>query len=218
MHLVFEQVRTGGDRNFAYLLGDRDARQAVLVDPSYAPEVLVERARAQGLQVSFIVNTHGHADHIEGNERAVALTGARVAAHPDLAAAPADVAVADGQILDVGAFRLHCLHTPGHSADHIVVYEPFHRLLLTGDLIFVGKVGGTPTDEAARTEWKSLRRVLREVADETTLWPGHDYGVRPSSTIALERATNPFLQCPDDAAFLELKRDWPSFKARHGLK
>ena len=71
MELVFEQIRAGGDRNFGYLLGDRDARQAVLIDPSYSPEVFVGRADEQQLTVTHIINTHGHEDHINGNATAV---------------------------------------------------------------------------------------------------------------------------------------------------
>jgi glyoxylase-like metal-dependent hydrolase (beta-lactamase superfamily II) len=107
---------------------------------------------------------------------------------------------------------------PGHCADHVVVYESVHRLLITGDLLFVGKVGGTQNDVDARTEWRSLQRLLTLVPDEATVWPGHDYGVRPSSTIGLEKQTNPFLLCADEAAFLRLKGDWPQVKQRLGLK
>ncbi|MCY4122663.1 MAG: hydroxyacylglutathione hydrolase family protein, partial [Acidobacteria bacterium] len=184
MQLVFEQIRTGGDRNFGYLLGDRDAQAAVLIDPSYAPEVLAERAAAQGLSVTHVVNTHGHPDHTEGNAEAVRLTGAAVAAHP---ACPVDPSVPldDGKRLEIGALALECLHVPGHCPDHLALYEPMHRLLFTGDLVFVGKVGGTRTDEDAATEWASLRRVLDTFPDDATVWPGHDSGVRPSSTLAL---------------------------------
>jgi len=69
MQLVFEQIRTGGDRNLGYLLGDRIAKQAVLIDPSFSPEVLVERARVQDLTVTHIFNTHGHSDHSNGNAK-----------------------------------------------------------------------------------------------------------------------------------------------------
>lgn len=217
MQLIFEQIRVGGDRNFAYLLGDRDAGQAVLIDPSYSPEAVVERATAQGLRVTYIINTHGHADHTEGNHRAVELTGAPIAAHPGAPSAPG-VALSDGQELPVGAFALRCLYTPGHCDDHVVVYEPSNQLLITGDLIFIGKVGGAKTDDDARTEWSSLQRVLAAVPDESTVWPGHDYGARPSSTIGLERRTNPFLLCADVDAFLRLRSEWSGYKKKMGLK
>jgi glyoxylase-like metal-dependent hydrolase (beta-lactamase superfamily II) len=218
MQLIFEQIRAGGDRNFGYLLGDRDARQGVLIDPSYSPEAFVQRAADQGLAVTHIINTHGHPDHTNGNDRARALTSAPLAAFVDSRLVSPDVGISDGQELAVGALRLQCLHVPGHCADHLVLYEPTWRIAMTGDLLFVGKVGGTANDEEASTEWTSLQRLLDRSPDDATVWPGHDYGVRPSSTIGLERATNPFLRCADVTAFLTLKRDWPAVKLQFGLK
>lgn len=217
MQLVFEQIRTGGDRNFGYLLGDRAAGVAVLIDPSFAPELLVERATAQRLRVTHIINTHGHPDHINGNAAAVELTGAVVAAHPSCPSGPA-VPLESGSRLAVGALGLDFLYVPGHCPDHIVVFERTRRLLITGDLLFVGKVGGTGNEADARTEWDSLQRVLHTFPPETTVWPGHDYGVRPSSTLALERETNPFLLCPDVDAFIGIKRDWAKVKGSLGLR
>jgi glyoxylase-like metal-dependent hydrolase (beta-lactamase superfamily II) len=218
MQLIFEQIRSGGDRNFGYLLGDREAGIGVLIDPSYSPEAFVQRAREQGLRITHIVNTHGHPDHINGNEQAQALTQAPVMAFAGSPLVTGDIAIRDGEELSVGALRLRFIHVPGHCPDHVVVFEPSWQLLITGDLIFVGKVGGTSTDADARTEWDSLQRVLAACPDETTVWPGHDYGVRPSSTIALERATNPFLRCANVDAFIALKRDWPAYKQRLGLR
>jgi hydroxyacylglutathione hydrolase len=217
MQLIFEQIRTGGDRNFGYLLADREAREAVLIDPSYTPEVLVERAAEQQLQVKFVINTHGHADHTNGNDKAVELTRAPVAGHRGLPTPP-DVSLADGQEIALGALRLRFTEVPGHADDHLAVYEATYDLLITGDLLFVGKIGGTRSDTDARTEWDSLQRLLRAVPDTATVWPGHDYGVRPSSTIALERKTNPFLLCKDVDALLRLKAEWPDFKKQRGLK
>jgi len=128
------------------------------------------------------------------------------------------VPLADEQELSVGALRLRALYTPGHCDDHLVVYERVHRLLMTGDLVFVGKVGGTANDDDAAIEWDSLRRLRSAVPGDATIWPGHDYGGRPSSTWALEQQTNPFLLCEDLAAFRQLKSDWPAFKQRYGLK
>src|SRR5262245_34871566 len=131
MQIVFEQIRVGGDRNFGYLLGDRAAREAVLIDPSYSPEVLAARAQEQGMTVTHIVNTHGHPDHINGNEKAVELTRAKVAAHPML---QPDIALKDGDSLAFGSMRLEVLHTPGHARDHLVLYDAANRLLITGDI------------------------------------------------------------------------------------
>ncbi len=216
MQLVFEQIRAGGDRNLGYLLADRDAGQGVLIDPSFSPEAFVQRARDQHISVVHVVNTHSHPDHINGNEQAKTMTGAPLVAHVNAPTEP-HVTVSDRQEIAVGSLLLRFLHVPGHCPDHVVVYEPRYGILITGDLLFVGKVGGTSNDEDARSEWNSLQRLL-ELPDDTTVWPGHDYGARPSSTIALEKASNPFLRCPDVDAFLALKRDWASVKQRYGLK
>lgn len=217
MRLIFEQIRAGGDRNLGYLLGDREAKLGVLIDPSFSPEVFVQRATDQGLTISHIINTHSHPDHTNGNAKSIELTRAPLAAYRDSPTLP-DVALVDDQELAVGGLRLKFLHTPGHCDDHLVIHEPFHQLLVTGDLVFVGKVGGTRTEENAKTEWNSLQRLLHTIPDQTTLWPGHDYGARPSSTVGLEKQTNPFLLCPDIPAFLQLKRDWPAVKVRLGLR
>lgn len=216
MDFVFEQHRTGGDRNLGYLVGDRSARAAALVDPSYDPDGLVDRARSQGLEVQLIVNTHGHADHTNGNARARELTGAPLLAHRSAASDP-DRPVEDGDTVRLGGLALEFLHVPGHAADHLLVNVPGHRVALTGDLLFVGKIGGTSGEQAAREELESLERVMLELPGETTVWPGHDFGCRPSSTLDLERATNPFLQCEDFESFFELKRTWAGFKQEHGL-
>ena len=217
MNFIFEQIRAGGDRNFGYLIGDRRAREAALVDPSYTPEAFVERAKAQGLSVKLIINTHGHPDHTNGNSKARELTGARLAAYKGAAVQP-DIKLDDGQTVPLGSLSIKVFYLPGHAPDHIVLHLPREKIAITGDLLFVGKVGGTESDEDARKEHESLQRLLRELPDDTSLWPGHDFGCRPASTVFLEKATNPFLQVKDLAEFLELKRSWAAFKAHHGLK
>jgi hydroxyacylglutathione hydrolase len=217
LDFIFEQIRVGGDRNFGYLVGDRAARVAAAVDPAFSPALFVERAEAQGLRIVWILNTHGHGDHTNGNAELRRTTGARIAAHADAPGKP-DLALADGDEVAVGSIAIRALHVPGHTEDHLLFFLPAEKVAITGDILFVGKVGGTSTDEEARTEYESLKRVLRDLPGETTVWPGHDYGCRPSSTLALEALMNPFLRVKDLAAFLELKRDWPLFKQRHGLK
>jgi len=152
VQLVFEQIRSGGDRNFGYLLGDREARVGVFIDPSFSPGTFVTRAREQGLTITHVLNTHGHADHTNGNTQSVMLTRARLAAHPEAASKPA-VPLTDGQVLTIGDLRLQCFHVPGHCPDHIALFESRFELLMTGDLLFVGKVGGTPTYEKEFGAW-----------------------------------------------------------------
>jgi hydroxyacylglutathione hydrolase len=217
VRLIFEQIRSGGDRNFGYLLADREARAGVLIDPSYAPEVFVQRAEDQGITVTHVINTHSHPDHVNGNEAALSRTRAPLVAHRSAPTSPS-VTVEDGDELTVGSLRLRFLHVPGHCHDHVVIFEPVHKLLITGDLLFVGKVGGTRSEEDARTEWNSLQRVVKAIPRDATVWPGHDYGIRPSSTMALELETNPFLLCADLKAFLTLKSEWAQVKASLGLK
>jgi len=217
MRFIFEQVRVGGDRNFGYLLGDREAGEGVLVDPSFDPELMVARARAQGLRITTILNTHGHSDHSNGNAAARQLTGARVAGGPGHPG-PLDRVLLDGERVPFGEFGLRVWQVPGHCPDHLAFLAEPVAAGLTGDLLFVGKVGGTGSDADARQEWDSLHRLMREWPPSATVWPGHDYGARPSSTMAWEAAANPFLLCPDAAAFIRLKADWPAFKAQHGLK
>jgi glyoxylase-like metal-dependent hydrolase (beta-lactamase superfamily II) len=217
MQFIFEQIRTGGDRNFGYLIGDRTAAVAALVDPSYRPDVLVERAAVQGLTTRYIINTHGHSDHTNGNARAKELTGASIVAFRGATMQP-DIPVDDGDVLELGDLRLEVLHVPGHAPDHLVVFLEAQRVAVTGDHLFVGKIGGTGTEAEARAEHASLQKVLDRFPDDVTIWPGHDYGSRPSSTMALERATNPFLlRMHSLDEFFALKRDWAAYKAEHGL-
>lgn len=217
MRFVFEQLRLGGDRNFAYLLGDREAGEGLLVDPSFDPAAAVARARAQGLRITAILNTHGHADHTNGNAGAQALTDAPVLGGPGHPG-PLDRTLKDGDRIPFGGFAVKVWQVPGHCPDHLAFLVERQAAGITGDLLFVGKVGGTMSEADARTEWNSLQRLLREWPPETTVWPGHDYGARPSSTMAWERVCNPFLQCPEVEAFITLKAEWPAFKARHGLR
>ena len=217
MDFVFEQIRTGGDRNLAYLIGDRAAGVAAAVDPSFGPRRIIERAKDQGMTIEWVLNTHGHDDHCNGNAEMKKRAGAKIAAFADSPVAP-DHPLRDGDTLHVGSIEIRVLYVPGHCPDHLLFHMPAQKVALTGDHLFVGKVGGTSGEEDARTEWDNLQRVLAELPDETTIWPGHDYGCRPASTIALERIMNPFLTAPDFAAFYRLKQEWAGFKATHGLK
>lgn len=216
MQFIFEQHLMGGDRNFGYLIGDRSSGTCVIIDPSYHPQTLTQRAEAQHLKVEWIINTHSHHDHTNGNEEAKSLTHAQTAAYHSSPTNP-DLPLKDGTLLTVGSLKLKIYHTPGHCEDHIVIYNPDHRFALTGDLLFVGKIGGTSGEEAALKQWTALERLYDELPIETTIWPGHHYGCRPCSTLEMEKAMNPFLQSKTFDEFMEIKRNWSQLKTENGL-
>lgn len=217
MRFILEQIRVGGDRNFGYLLGDREAGEGLLIDPSFDPDAMVARAEAQKLRITHILNTHGHPDHTNGNAMAKTLTGAPILGGPGHPG-PVDQVVQDGARIPFGGYHLLAWQVPGHCPDHLAFLVEEMAAGLTGDLLFVGKVGGTSSDKDARVEWGSLQRLQKGWPRHTTIWPGHDYGVRPSSTLAWEAESNPFLRCPTLEAFIHLKNHWAQFKGEHGLK
>lgn len=216
MAFIFEQIKTGGDRNFAYLIGDGSTQEAVVIDPSYQPEEVIGRAKAQGLKVNLIINTHGHGDHTNGNNTAQELTDADIAAYKD-SNVPHQVGLEDGQVIAVGNLRIKVLYTPGHCDDHIVLFVDKYHVAITGDHLFVGKIGGTATEEHARQQYESLERLYDDLPLQTTVWPGHDVGARPSSTLEIERVSNPFLMVQNFEEFLKLKNNWATFKNNRGL-
>jgi len=213
--MLFEQVTTGGDRNFSYLVADERVRVGLVVDPSFESEGLLERIGAHCLGIRYIVNTHAHADHIAGNALIKRETGARTVMH-SLARAKHDITVEDGAILEVGDVKARVIHTPGHTPDSICLL--IEGKLLTGDTLFVGKVGGTDYGEGARLEFESLNEKIIVLPEDTEVWPGHDVGLKPSSTIGEEKKTNPFILRKTFKDFLDLKKNWLEYKRLHGIR
>jgi glyoxylase-like metal-dependent hydrolase (beta-lactamase superfamily II) len=212
MHV--EQFRTGGDRNFGYLVADEQTRAAAIIDPSYSPERMAQYARDHNYDVRYVLSTHDHFDHTNGNREMEKLTGKRALLYggvdPDTG-----MVIADQARLPLGSLEITIIHTPGHTRDAICILVG--DALFTGDTLFVGKVGGTDLGAGARAEYASLHDKLMALPDETRVFPGHDVGVAPESTIAHERETNPFLLQPDFDAFVDLKRNWAAYKKEHGI-
>ena len=186
-----------------------------MVDPGAYPEEELSILRQNGLKLKFIINTHDHFDHTGGNSFLAERTGARTAMH-EMARTRHDISLTDGQVLKLGSLELLIIHTPGHTPDSISILV--EKELVTGDTLFVGKVGGTGYGRDARDEYHSLHNKLMTLPADTRVWPGHDYGVRPSSTIGDEKCENPFILCDSFESFVELKRNWLEYKRKHGIK
>jgi hydroxyacylglutathione hydrolase len=219
--VYFAQLHLGGDRNFCYLLGDSRSGTAAAVDPGYAPDQFAAAAAARKLNITSILITHGHSDHVGAAEELAALTGANVyASLPENI--PNSRVVKDGYQLSLGERRIRVYFTPGHSPGHVCYL--FENRLLTGDLLFCGKVGGTGSHfpgSSSQEEWYSLQRIAL-LDEETYVFAGHDYyggnGTRTHSTIGYEKRNNPFLLCENYEAFCSLKDNWNTYKATHGIR
>ncbi len=212
--MFIHQFLTGGDRNFGYLAGDDATKQAVVIDPSYSPGMLVDFGREHGYAITYIFTTHGHYDHTNGNTEIETLTGITPLLFGDTEP-NTGIALTDGAVLPLGELSVRILHTPGHTHDSMCLH--LGDAVFTGDTLFVGKVGGTDLGTQAKTEYHSLHRKLLTLRDDTRVFPGHNYGVAPESTIGHERVTNPFLIQPDFEAFVDLKKNWAAYKREHGI-
>ena len=212
--MFIKQFRTGGDRNFGYLIADETSKKTLVIDPSFSPERIVDFACEKGYQIVYIFVTHDHFDHTNGNATIERLTGTRPLLYGDTDP-KTGVRVEDRSSFPLGELEVRIIHTPGHTEDSICLYVG--DSLFTGDTLFVGKVGGTDLGAGARAEYDSLHEKLLPLPDETRIFPGHDYGIAPESTIGVERRSNPFLIQPDFEAFLDLKRNWLAYKEEHGI-
>lgn len=214
MGMRVEQFRTGGDRNFGYLAVDESTGEAFVVDPSNSPGMLAGFAAERGWHVGYAFSTHGHEDHCNGNDEFRQLTGTTVLLFGERCPETGTM-VSDGTIFSLGDSSFSIIHTPGHTEDSICILAG--DALFTGDTLFVGKVGGTWSDEDARREYRSLHERLMTLPEETRVFPGHDYGTSPTSTIGREKSGNPFLLQPGVDAFIDLKRNWTAYKKTHGI-
>jgi len=212
--MLFLQIDADGDRNFAYLIADRAGGVAAIIDPPPDPARYADLIAQHKLKIEYIIITHGHNDHCWGVGPAKRAFGGKVVGHSSMHL-ELEVKVDEGDTLALGALTLKFLYTPGHTDDHVCVV--CENKVITGDTLFVGKVGGTDLGPGARREWESLQKLMR-LPDDTEVWPGHDYGVAPSSTIGHEKKTNPFLLQPTFDAFIDLKANWLDYKKKHGIK
>jgi glyoxylase-like metal-dependent hydrolase (beta-lactamase superfamily II) len=209
--MLIEQIPVGEMAVFCYLVGCEETGQAAAIDPAGDTERILALLEEKGLQLKYIVTTHGHADHTCGNLALAARTGAKTVMHAlddDFftsavgrrlseafglrSAPPADIRVTDGDRLALGALSLEFIHTPGHTPGGMCVRVGNN--LFTGDTLFVGAVGRTDLPGGSLEELlRSIKEKLLPLPGETVIWPGHDYGDRPSSTLAEEMETNPYI-------------------------
>jgi hydroxyacylglutathione hydrolase len=189
--MFFKQIKYRGD-NFSYVIADENSREAAVVDPSYNVDAISLLLHSQNLTVKYVINTHSHGDHTAGNEDIRSAFGAKIVAHK-LSKARKDTAVVEGDVLKLGKVLIKVIHTPGHSSDSICLLV--NGKVLTGDTLFVGECGRTDLGDGSSADmYHSLFDKLMKLDDNVEVYPGHDYGPKPNSTIGEERRSNYTLQ------------------------
>lgn len=206
--MFIQQMQVGQMAVFAYLVGDPVTGDALVIDPADNAHDLLSLAAKNNLRINYIVNTHGHVDHIGGNAQMQKLTGAKIIVHEADAimltstpammlkmfgakqSPPPDILVKDGQIITAGNVELKVIHTPGHSPGGMCLYAPGY--VFTGDTLFVEAVGRTDLPGGSwQTMYDAIQNKLFTLPDDTRVMPGHNYGRTPTSTIGHEKKYNP---------------------------
>jgi hydroxyacylglutathione hydrolase len=206
--LIIKKLEVGPIMANCFILGCESTKEAVVIDPGDdADRILMELAKSE-LNVKYLINTHGHFDHVGANKRMKEVTGAKLAIHPDdepmlnelshsasmfgLSAdnsPPADILLKDGDEITFGEITLKVIHTPGHSKGGICLYTQGH--LFAGDTLFAGSIGRTDLPGGDYdTLISSIKQKLLSFDDKTIVYTGHG----PETNIGNEKRNNPFLR------------------------
>ena len=206
--MIIKKLEVGPIMANCFILGCESTKEAVVIDPGDdADRILMELAKSE-LKVKYLINTHGHFDHVSANKRMKEATGAQIAIHPEDEpmlhelsqsalmfglssenSPPADILLKDGDEITFGEITLQVIHTPGHSQGGISLYTKGH--LFSGDTLFAGSIGRTDLAGGDYdTLISSIQKKLLIFDEDTIVYTGHG----PETTIGNEKRMNPFLR------------------------
>lgn len=207
MILMGMEISSMGEN--CYIVGCEETREVAVIDPGGNARGIVNKLKENDLKAIYIINTHGHIDHIGGNRGVKDASGAEILIHEEdakmlenpasnfsflmgakVTSPPADRFVKDGDIIKIGnTVELEVIHTPGHSQGGICLKTG--NIIFVGDTLFQGSIGRTDFPGGS---YKQLIQMIKEKLlcydDEVVCYPGHG----PATTIGFERKRNPFLQ------------------------
>ena len=223
--LYFRQFAVGEMANLAYMVGSLSTREALVVDPAWNVDALIDQAEEDGMKVVGALVTHYHQDHIggalfgheiEGLKRYLERNPSAVHVNKHEAAGVAKVADMPqseltehdgGDVIEMGGVRVKLLHTPGHTpgSQCFLVEEAGQAgSLVSGDTLFLGSCGRVDLPGADPEQmYESLNVTLKRLPDETLLFPGHLYSPEGHSTMGEQKRSNPFLRVASLDMFLQ---------------
>jgi glyoxylase-like metal-dependent hydrolase (beta-lactamase superfamily II) len=190
-----------------YIVGCEETLEAVVIDPGDEADKILLALAESSLTVKYIINTHGHFDHISANKKLHEATGAPILAHPLEApmlskiedeagkwglpaenSPPPDRLIDDGDTIEFGKITMSVIHTPGHSQGGISLSTDGH--VFVGDTLFAGSIGRTDLPGGSFETLKaSIQNKLFGLGDDVKVYTGHG----PATTIGHEKQTNPFV-------------------------
>lgn len=210
--IIIKQIPLGPFQVMTYLVACPNTREAVIIDPAGEDDKLLSLIKTENVKVRYILNTHGHADHVLGNPKLKEVLKTPVCMHeaddrffsdkavrektseelglppPD----PSDIRLKDEDVVEVGTLKIEVIHTPGHTPGSVCYLV--NGNLFSGDTLFVGAAGRTDLiGGSLETLLESLEKRLIVLPKETMVWPGHDYGDTPTSTIGQEIEENIYI-------------------------
>jgi hydroxyacylglutathione hydrolase len=195
------QIPVGSMQNFSYIIYDEYDKVGVVIDPSWELEKIFDFLEKNKITAKYIINTHTHFDHVLGNDQVAEITKASIIQH-EKSTIKKDRSVREGEIINIGKMELEVLYTPGHSEDSICLIVN-KESIVTGDTLFVGNIGRVDLPGSSPDNmYDSLSRVSK-LEGSLVVYPGHNYGITPTSTILNERTNNPMLNFKSKEAFLK---------------
>lgn len=196
------QIPVGQMANFTYIIADEETDEAAVIDPSWDLDKVFDVLKKNGWTAKYVINTHSHFDHVLGNEQVAKATGAKIVQH-ESSQLDNQITVKDGDTITIGSIKLRVVHTPGHSKDSMCLVLD-GQFVFTGDTLFVGNCGRVDLPGSDPKEmYRSLFEKVGRLDEKLVVYPGHDYGTSPTSTIGHEKKFNYVMQPRTEREFLE---------------
>lgn len=206
--LIFQQLFESESSTFTYLLADAESLEGVIIDPVWKTvERDLKLIKELEISLSYVLETHIHADHVTGATRIADQTGARIALSASAGAQGTFLPLADGDVLTFGGQNLKVIATPGHTSSCVCYY--MEGRVFTGDTLMIRGNGRTDfQDGCPKRLYQNVVSRLFTLPEETVVYPAHDYRGFTSSSIEMEKKYNPRLNLSTtEDAFVQTMAD-----------